>query len=88
MTDKSRIKDSVKAFILREFLEGEDPANLTDSTPLITAGILDSLATLKLISFLEETFGINVQAHEADAEYLNTLTDIANLVATKQEKKK
>ena len=33
----------VQNFILREFLPGEDSNELTDRTPLITGGILDSL---------------------------------------------
>jgi acyl carrier protein len=49
----AQIKEDVKEFILREFLPGESPQELTDSTPLITGGILDSLATIKLVSFLE-----------------------------------
>lgn len=81
--DKQVIQSKVKAFILKEFLEGEDPEALTESTPLITAGILDSLATLKLVSFLEKEFSIQVQAHEADVDHLNTLTDITTLVTAK-----
>lgn len=75
---------AVKDYILNEFLPGEDPAALTEATPLITGGILDSLSTLKLVSFLEEKFGIQIEAHEADVEHLNTLTDIAALVQAKQ----
>jgi acyl carrier protein len=86
--ETNRIQETVKAYILREFLEGEDPANLTESTPLITAGILDSLATLKLVTFLEQEFKIQVQAHEADVEHLNTLADITQLVTAKQAKQK
>ena len=77
------IRDTVKSYILKEFLPGEDPAELTDSTPLVTGGILDSLATLKLVSFLEEHYGIAVQAHEADVEHLDTVYDIATLVRSK-----
>jgi acyl carrier protein len=78
------IRDKVKEFILREFLPGEDPSALTESTELMTTGILDSLATLKLVTYLEEEFGIQVDAHEADAENLNTLADIVRLVTSKQ----
>jgi acyl carrier protein len=74
------IQDIVKAFLLEEFLEGEDPAALGEDTELITSGVLDSLATLKLVTFLEQRFGIQVQAHEADADHLNTLRDIEALV--------
>ena len=77
------VKHAIKEYILQEFLPGENPAELTDSTPLITGGILDSLATIKLVVFLEERFHIKVQAHETMVDYLNTLDDIAQLVSSK-----
>lgn len=82
------IESTVKDYILREFLPGEDPAELQDDTPLITGGILDSIATLKLVSFLEEQFGISIAAHEADVDHLNTIGDIARLVQEKRGTKK
>jgi len=75
---------TVKSFILDRFLPGEDPANLTSSTPLISGGILDSLATLELVSFLETTYGFQLEAHEVDADRLDTLDLIAALVAAKR----
>jgi len=78
------ISESVKDYILKEFLPGEDPNELTDATPLITGGILDSLATLKLVAFLEERFGITLKAHEADVDHFNTITDITALVLSKK----
>ena len=77
------VKETIKAYILEEFLPGENPAELTDSTPLITGGILDSLATLKLVLFLEERFHIKIDAHETMVDYLNTISDIAQLVNSK-----
>lgn len=74
---------TVKEFILAEFLPGEDPNALTSSTPLITGGILDSIATLKLVGFLEETFRIQLEPHEVDADNLDTLAAIERLVARK-----
>ena len=52
--------------------------------PLISGGILDSIATLKLVMFLEERFGIVLEAHEVDKEYLDTLDDITKLLDSKQ----
>jgi acyl carrier protein len=77
---------TVKDFILREFLPGEDPAELTDATPLITGGVLDSIATLKLVLFVEERFGIALEAHEVSPEHVNTIADIARLVDAKKAK--
>ena len=77
------IRESIRDFVLREFLPGEDPDELTERTPLITGGILDSISTLKLVNFLEDRFGIEIQAHEAGVEHLDTIEQIAALVATK-----
>jgi acyl carrier protein len=82
MTDD--IKTVIKDVILKEFLPGEDPSELTDTTPLITGGILDSIATLKLVMFIEERYGISLQAHEVDAEHLDTISQIAQLIRSKK----
>ncbi|AMV39435.1 acyl carrier protein [Planctomyces sp. SH-PL62] len=78
------IQKEVHSFILNEFLPGEDPSELTESTPLITGGILDSITTLKLVVYLEERFGITVEAHEAGVEHLDSIRQIADLVADKK----
>ena len=78
---------TVKEFVLAHFLPGEDPRALTPSTPLITSGILDSLAPLELVAFLEERYAIELEAHEADASRLGTLRDIAHLVQSKLDRK-
>lgn len=80
------IRATVRDYILKEFLPGVDPSELTDSTPLITGGILDSLATVKLVASLEEKFGIEIQPHEASMTYMDTVADIATLVAGKTKR--
>jgi len=82
--NKEDIKAAVKTFILNEYLPGEDPAALTDTTALMTTGILDSIAVLKVVTFLESQFGITLEPHEAVVENLNTLSDIAQLVISKK----
>lgn len=73
-------KQTIKEYILKEFLPGENPDALTDATPLITGGILDSLATLKLVQFLEEQYTIQLEAHEVNVENLDTIALIVHLV--------
>jgi len=85
MAQPSPAMDIVKRFMLTEFLPGEDPDKLTPTTPLMTAGILDSLATLKLITFLEKEFNVQIEAHEADEENFNTLDSICALVDAKRK---
>lgn len=78
--ERQDIVDTVRNFILTQFLPGEEPDELTNDTALMTTGILDSLATLKLVTFLEQEFDITVEAHEADASNLNTVDLITDFV--------
>jgi acyl carrier protein len=78
------IASAVKTFILEEFLPGEDPGELTMETPLITGGILDSIATLKLTLFLEERWGVKLSAHDINPDNLDTITRVTELVRSKR----
>jgi acyl carrier protein len=80
---QQEIGEVIRGYIIETFLPGENPDELTDATPLITGGILDSLSTIKLVEFLEGRFQIRIQAHETMVDYLNTITDIAKLVHSK-----
>lgn len=78
-----KTKQTVKAYILKELLPGSSPEEITEETPLIIGGFLDSLTTLQLVTFLEEEFGIKIEAHEVNVEHLNTISDMAELVHSK-----
>jgi acyl carrier protein len=78
------IKETIRSFILNEYLPGESPSNLKDDTPLRTSGILDSIATLNLVGFLEQTYSITIDAHETGVADFDRIDDIAALVSRKK----
>ena len=78
------VKEELRQYILSEFLPGEKPSNLRDDTPLRTSGILDSVATLRLVSFVEEHYGIEVEAYEAGVENFDRIDSIAAFIASKR----
>ncbi len=83
MPEITEIQEAVKKFILDEFLPGEDPSELTAETPLVSSGVLDSIATLKLVTFIEDTYNVSLEPHEVDEENLDTLDLITNLIKAK-----
>ncbi|MGH7677857.1 MAG: acyl carrier protein [Gemmatimonadaceae bacterium] len=85
MSADQDVREMVRGYILREFLPGVPASELTDSTPLISGGILDSLATVKLVAALEDRYKIEIQAHEASITHFNSVTDIASLVESKRK---
>jgi acyl carrier protein len=81
--DKSATKEALRAYILSEFLPGESPRNLKDNTPLRTSGVLNSMGLLRLVSFVEDKYGIELEAHETGVEDFGTIDAIANLIERK-----
>ena len=78
------IRQLLREHLLAKHLPGEDPANLTDETALRTDGILDSVATLELVTFVEQRFGIELEAHETSVEHFDRLGDIVALIERKK----
>jgi acyl carrier protein len=85
LVQQNEIRTIIRDHIAEQFLPGEDPNDLNDDVRLITDGILDSLASLRLVSFLEERFGVQVEAHEVDVDHLDSLSSIAAMVASKRK---
>jgi acyl carrier protein len=80
---EAEVSRAIKEYILEEFLPGENPQELTEDTPLVTSGVLDSVATLKVSMFLQKKFGIKLAAHETDVEFMNTVGSMTKLVCDK-----
>ena len=55
---------TIRAFIVENFLFGDTSVDLADELSLIEAGIVDSTGVLELVAFVESTFGLAV----ADAD--------------------
>jgi len=54
--------------------------DIDDDEPLIDSGIVDSLGVLKIMSFLDETFGVDLSAGEIKLENFRDVRTICSLV--------
>ncbi|MBC03185.1 MAG: acyl carrier protein [Phycisphaerae bacterium] len=79
------IRQAVRTHLLEDVLAGEDPSNLTDDMPLRTSGIIDSMGVIRLTGFLEQRFGIRVEAHETGVENTDTVDAIVSFVESKAD---
>lgn len=78
MEYESRITD----FISKELLFDDPNAAVTIDTSLLD-GVIDSLALMQLVAFLEEEFGVDIEDAEITADHFRTVFDIGRLVAAK-----
>ncbi len=66
----------VRKFISENFLFREDTGSLADDDSFLEAGIIDSTGVLELISFLEETYKIEVTDDEMLPENFDSIRRI------------
>ena len=76
----SEIKVLVTSFLIDELIPGGMEDTPIDAIHFISEGVLDSMASLRLVAFLETTFDITVQVHQMNGEHLDTLDQIAAMV--------
>jgi acyl carrier protein len=77
------IKDSVRAFIIENFLFGDTSQELADTASLIENDIIDSTGVLELVAYIEEHFGIAMADSEIVPANLDSLDRIATYIASK-----
>jgi len=59
---------------------------INKDTSLISSRLIDSINTLKLVDFVEETFNVELDAKEVSREFLDTPQMIVNLILEKLNK--
>ncbi|MBZ5664123.1 MAG: acyl carrier protein [Acidobacteriia bacterium] len=71
---------AVRDYIIREYLPEGDDRQITDKTPLISSGIVDSFSMVSLLRFLEKKYSIHIPDEAATPEAFDTVERIAALV--------
>jgi acyl carrier protein len=80
----SHIQDVIRDFIAKEFLSDGALDQLASETRLVEEEIIDSLGIFLLVNFLQERFGVEIGPEEVTLENFESLSAMANLVASKQ----
>jgi len=70
----------VRDYVIREYLEEGDDREITEITPLISGGIVDSFSMVSLRRFLEKKYSINIPDDAATPQAFDTVKNIVALV--------
>lgn len=76
------MREKVKEFIVENFLFGDDQG-LDNDASFLDNGIIDSTGILELVTFLEETFNIEIADEELVPENLDSINQIVSFLAKK-----
>jgi acyl carrier protein len=75
--------EKLKHFIVTQLMTDGDPSQLTETTPLIDSGIIDSLGIMSLLGFLESDFSIEVSGDDLVPENFASIATITGLISQK-----
>jgi len=74
------ITKTVLDYVTREYLEDGDEREITQTTALISGGIVDSFSMVSLLRFLEKKYSIHIPDEAATPDAFDTVERIAALV--------
>ena len=67
-------------YVIREYVQEGDDQEITEKTPLITSGIVDSFSMVSLLRFLEKKYAIHIPDADATPEAFDSVERIVALV--------
>ena len=79
------VQEAIRSYVIKEYLEQGDEREITEATPLISGGIVDSFSMVSLKRFLERKYGIRIPDTDATPEAFDTVASIAALVRKFQQ---
>ena len=85
MTD-AEVRRAIRSFILENFLPGEAPESLADSTPLVTSGVITSLSLLELVTFIENRFPVTLLPDDIGVERMDSIDLLVDLTLSRARK--
>jgi acyl carrier protein len=74
------ISKVVRDYIIREYVQEGDDREVTDTSPLISSGLVDSFSMVSLLRFLEKEYAIHIPDASATPEAFDTVERIVALV--------
>jgi acyl carrier protein/D-alanine--poly(phosphoribitol) ligase subunit 2 len=74
------LKTLIIDYVKREYLEEDSEEEVTENTPLISSGIVDSFSMVSLKTFLEKKFSIKIPDDKATPEAFDTVNNMINLL--------
>jgi acyl carrier protein len=77
-------EDRIRNLIVDNLSWNGPTADLTDDYPLLEKQVIDSFGMLKLISLIQDEFGVEIDDEDIVPTNWRTIGDIAELVASKQ----
>jgi len=79
------LETEIRAFVVENFLFGQDDETLTAQSSLVESGIIDSMGVAEIVAHIESRYGVTVGDDELVPDNLDSIERIAAFVARKKQ---
>ena len=79
------VRQTLRHFILENYLFSDDQNLLKDDDSFLDGGILDSMGILELIEYLDEGLGIKVEGDELVPDNLDSINSLIKFISAKAQ---
>ena len=80
---KNSVEQEIRSYILHNLIFGDEPRMPGDQDSFLDKGIIDSTGVLELVTFLQDTFGIEIYDEEIVPENLDSIGNLIRFVHDK-----
>jgi len=78
------LKEKIRQFIGANLVVFEDEAEFTDSDNIFEMGFVNSLFAMKLVGYIEQEFGIEVDNEDLEISNFNSVDRIVGYIENKK----
>ena len=75
------VKEQIKQYIAENFLFSSNGFDMDDDESFLEAGIVDSLGVVELVSFVEETYNIEVPDDDIVPDNFDSVDNLATYIS-------
>ncbi len=77
------IEKQIREYLTEEVLFSDDSIEYSNDDSLLEAGVVDSVAVMEMILFVEETFNVEVADQEITPDNFDSVNRLANFIRSK-----
>lgn len=76
-------KEKIRNYITDNLIFAQDDSAIEDDVSLLEAGIMDSVAVMELVLFVEEEFQLEIDDNEIIPENFDSISNLSNFIHAK-----
>ena len=77
------IEETIKNFIISNFIIEQNAASIDNDRSFLESGIIDSTGILELVSFIEEQYRIKIEDEELIPDNLDSISNVVRFINQK-----